>query len=85
MKIYSIHDKEFLQYGEVAECPFFGHFEAQSQKIAVPETGCSYMAGVPAFETEETLLYYRKLFGDMDVQIGYCWGAQRYAERARMA
>lgn len=74
MKIYSIHDKEFLQYGEAWECPFFGHFEAQSQKIAVPEAGCSYMASVPAFETEETLLYYRKLFGDMDVQIGYCWG-----------
>lgn len=74
MKIYSIHDKEFGQYGEVINCPFFGHFEAQSQKIAVPETGCSYMAGVPQFETEETLLYYRKLFGDMDVQIGYCWG-----------
>lgn len=74
MKIYSIHDKEFLQYGEVVNCPFFDLFERGAQEIETPETGCSYMASVPAFETEEALAYYRKHFGDMDAQIGYCWG-----------
>lgn len=74
MKIYTIHDKEFLQYGEEVDCPFFGLFEEKAKEIAVPESGCSYMASVAAFETEEALAYYRKAFGDMDVQIGYCWG-----------
>ena len=74
MKIYSIHDKEFEAYGQVVECPFFELFEKEAAKIAIPEAGCSYMASVPAFETAEAAAYYRDHFGDMDAQIGYCWG-----------
>lgn len=74
MKIYSIHDQEFKNYGEVLNCPFFDLFEKGAKEILVPETGCSYIASVPAFETEESTAFYRKHFGDMDVQIGYCWG-----------
>lgn len=74
MKIYSVHDKEFETFGEVVACPFFDAFEKAASEIAVPEAGCSYRASVPAFETTEAAAYYRKYFGDMDVQIGYCWG-----------
>ena len=74
MKIYSVHDKEFLIYGEAIDCPFFDVFEKGAKDIALPETGCSYKASVSAFETAETIAYYRAYFGDMDVQIGYCWG-----------
>lgn len=74
MKIYSIHDKEFEEYGQVVECPFFDLFEKEAAKLAIPEEGCSYMASVPAFETAEAAAYYRDHFGDMDAQIGYCWG-----------
>ena len=74
MKVYSIHDKEFSSYGDVIDCPFFEVFEKGAKDIDVPETGCSYMASVSAFETEEAASYYRKYFGDMDAQIGYCWG-----------
>ena len=74
MKIYSINDKEFEAYGKVVACPFFGVFEKGAKDIAVPESGCSYMASVPAFETKEAKGYYDAYFGDMDAQIGYCWG-----------
>ena len=74
MKVYSIHDQEFNCYGKVIECPFFSLFEKGANEIAVPETGCSYMASVPAFETLEARAYYNAYFGDMDAQIGYCWG-----------
>lgn len=74
MKIYSIHDKEFNAYGEVIACPYFDLFERAAKEIAVPETGCAYMASVLAFETEESTAYYRQYFGDMDAQVGYCWG-----------
>ncbi len=74
MKVYSIYDKEFENYGKAVDCPFFDVFEKAAKDIAVPETGCSYMASVPQFETEESTAYYRKHFGDMDAQIGYCWG-----------
>ena len=74
MKIYSIRDKQFNNYGKVVECPFFEIFEKEAKGIEIPENGCSYMASVPAFETKETQAYYHAHFGDMDVQIGYCWG-----------
>lgn len=74
MKIYSIHDKDFDQYGQVVACPYFELFEKEADKIDIPETGCSYMASVPTFETAEAAAYYREYFGDMDAQIGYCWG-----------
>ncbi len=74
MELYSIHSKEFEKYGQVVDCPYFELFEKEAEKIAMPETGCSYMASVPAFETAEAAAYYREHFGDMDAQIGYCWG-----------
>ena len=74
MKIYSIHDKQFNNYGKVVDCPFFERFEKEAKGIEIPENGCSYMASLPAFETKEAQAYYHAHFGDMDVQIGYCWG-----------
>ena len=74
MKMYSIHDPEFRTFGRVIDNPFYDHFAKAAEEIAIPETGCSYMASVPAFESEEALSYYRGYFGDMDVQLGYCWG-----------
>lgn len=74
MKMYSVHDKRFETFGRIVENPFFNTFENGAKEINVPESGCSYLASVPAFETEESLSYYRAYFGNMDVQIGYCWG-----------
>ncbi len=74
MKIYSIHDEEFKKFGQVVACPFIDAFEKESKGIEIPSEGCSYMASVPEFETKESVSYYRAFFGDMDIQIGYCWG-----------
>ena len=74
MKIYTICDKEFENFGKVIDCPFFELFKNGANEIAVPETGCAYLASVPNFETKESIDFYNKFFGDMEVQIGYCWG-----------
>ena len=74
MTIYSIHEKEFSCYGKVVENPFNDVFERAQEELAIPETGAMYKASVETFETKETIAYYRSYFGDMDVQIGYCWG-----------
>lgn len=74
MKIYSINSVEFKVFGKVLMSPLFSEFETAADKIAIPETGCSYIASVKEFEGERTLSYYRELFGDVDIQIGYCWG-----------
>ena len=55
MKIYSVHDKQFKTFGRAVENPFSELFENGSKDIPVPENGCSYLASVPAFETEDAL------------------------------
>lgn len=74
MKIYSINDKEFLQYGKVLEGNFYEFFQDESDKIVMPETGSAYHASEQSFETEEALAFYTQVFGGMEIQIGYCWG-----------
>ena len=74
MKIYSINDKEFLQYGKVLDGAFYDVFKKASDEIALPETGSAYRASEPTFETEEAKAFYTQAFGGLDTQIGYCWG-----------
>ncbi len=74
MKIYSISDKAFKKYGQVLDNPYFDDFIGAQKDIAVPESGSSYLPSVDKFETEKVINYYKKHFGEMDVQIGYCWG-----------
>lgn len=74
MKIYSIFDKEFSKFGKVISSPYHELFTEGAKEISVPESGCSYIASVPSFETENALNYYSSYFGNMPVQIGYCWG-----------
>ena len=66
MKIYSIYDKEFSKLGKVIENPFYEQILTAQKDIALPESGASYLASVPAFETQNALDYYREYFGDMD-------------------
>jgi hypothetical protein len=74
MKIYSINDKEFLQYGKVLDGAFYEAFKKASDEIAVPQDGSAYRASEPTFERTDVMAHYRNRFGGMDVQIGYCWG-----------
>ena len=55
MEIYSVHDEQFKTFGRAVENPLFELFENGAKKINVPENGCSYLASVSAFETEEAL------------------------------
>lgn len=74
MKIYTIDNKRFLQYGRQIENPYYEIFKERAKEIAVPETGSVYRASEPMFEIEQTMSYYTQVFGGMDIQIGYCYG-----------
>ncbi len=74
MKIYSIHDQEFAKYGRVIDCPFAAHFNEETAKLPLPESGTSYQPSIAALESAEAVDFYRHYFGEMDVQIGCCWG-----------
>lgn len=74
MRIYTIADKRFLQYGRQIASPYYQELKERAKEIAMPETGSVYRASESLFETAETLRYYQEAFGGMDVQIGYCYG-----------
>ena len=74
MKICSIDDESFAQYGKRIKSSFYPVFKEESEKINLPNSGSAYHASEQLFETPQTLAYYKQLFGGMDVQIGYCYG-----------
>ena len=74
MKIYSIEDKRFSKYGKILENPFFEELCEKAKSIEIPESGCSYLASIKEFETPEAIEYFSQYFGQMPIQIGYCWG-----------
>ncbi len=74
MKIYSVHHKKFEKYGKVVSCPFAAQFDEAAAGLEELEAGTRYLSSVESMESEEALRYYRAQFGDMDVQIGCCWG-----------
>lgn len=77
MKIYSVCDKQFSRFGKVIKSPFSDFFSDCAQNISAPETGVLYKAGIDEFETDKSIGYYKSAFGEVDVQIGYCWGKNK--------
>lgn len=75
MKVYSIHDPEFIPYGKVLEgYDATGLLEAM-KAIPLPEEGVAYEPGIPALEA--TRIYgplQNNAYGGMPVQVGMCWG-----------
>lgn len=74
MKFYSINDPAFAQYGRRMESPFYQLFKDGASTIDLPQSGSMYHASEQAFETPQAMAYYKQLFGELDVQIGYCYG-----------
>ncbi len=74
MKMLTIHDKEFTEFGKVITSPFTEFFARQAESIKVPEFGVSYLPSVGVLESPEALKYYYDYFGELPIQIGYCWG-----------
>lgn len=75
MKVYSIHDPEFIPYGKVLEAYDTTCLLNAMNAIPLPETGVSYEPSIPALEA--TCLYgqfQNNAYGGMPVQLGMCWG-----------
>lgn len=72
--IYSVHDKEFEQYGKLLAVDAFELVEA-ADKLKLPETGSVYEASVPALERVEVRdVFEKEIYGEMPIQIGSCRG-----------
>lgn len=75
IRLYSIYDKEFAEYGRIVEGLDTTEILGIAAEIQNPKEGSAY---VPTEEKFQVLKIAEeiscKIFGEMPTQIGYCWG-----------
>lgn len=75
-KVFSVNDPAFKTYGRVVLGYDFSELEKyMNEKTSVPENGNMYVASVPEMEKSEVAEQVKSiLYGDMDIEIGFCNG-----------
>ncbi|MCR5755083.1 MAG: DUF4867 family protein [Acetatifactor sp.] len=75
MKVYSVYDDEFAEYGIVLEHYDFSELFLELEKCSCPDDGTEYEASVAALEGCDIFDELRNRgFGGMPIQIGYVSG-----------
>ncbi len=75
IEFYSVHDKEFLEYGCVIEGQDVSEMTAAALSVAMPPEGTAYRPSVDVLEKTALAEYIRRdSFGDMPTQMGMVWG-----------
>lgn len=76
MEIYSVHDKEFLEYGAVLEGFDTGALCALLKDIPTPASSTHYEPAHEPLESCEPVFSQLRdrVFGGSDMQLGYCGG-----------
>lgn len=78
LRFYSVNDKEFARYGCVLKQDY-SSIEEAARKLPMPEEGSKYEASVEAFEKLPIrAMIKEELFGELEVQLGNCWGYNSY-------
>ncbi len=74
MKIYSVHDSEFKQFGRVIDVDVAELIET-ARNVEMPQSGSKYVPSLEAFEKLPVKKYFQdEIFGQMPMQLGFCWG-----------
>ena len=74
MKIWSVNDAEFKEYGRVVDNVDFSELVEAMKKTPVPE-GVVYEPGIKELESLAVAKEISNVvYGEMPVQIGYCNG-----------
>lgn len=75
MKILSIYDKQFNEYGKVIEEYNCSELISEMGKIAMPEKGVNYEPSIADLEKCNIYSDFSdRGYGGMPIQIGMCWG-----------
>ena len=75
LNIYDVNSSEFAKYGRIVSGFDIAEIVDEAKKIANPESGSAYLPSVEAFEKLDIAGKMKsKLFGEMKIQVGYCWG-----------
>ena len=75
MKIYSVTDPEFSEYGKVLEGYDTKELLEAMNKIEMPKEGTAYEPGIASLEACKIFSELSdRGYGGMPVQLGMCWG-----------
>ncbi len=75
LKIYSVKDAEFADYGVIIEGMDTEAIAEAAKDIPMPAEGSVYHASEPAFEALPIAgEIQEKIFGTLPAQLGYCYG-----------
>ena len=75
IRIYSVHDEEFLRYGRVVPVDTAEMCEMVLRTTEMPEKGSRYVTFLESIDTMPKADEYRALLcGQLDEQWGLCWG-----------
>ena len=78
LRFYSINDPEFARYGCVLKQDYSTIADA-ARKLEFPAEGSKYMPSVESFEALPIrAMIKEELFGELEVQLGNCWGYNSY-------
>ncbi len=78
LKLYSVNDKEFARYGTVLTGDYSSIIE-EAKKLPMPGEGSKYEPTVASFESLPLrAMIKEELFGELEVQLGNCWGYNSY-------
>ncbi len=79
LEFYDVKSEEFASFGRIIDGLDITEIVKEAKKIANPESGSAYKPSEAAFEqlkiAEEIKI---RFFGEMDTQIGYCWGRNNF-------
>lgn len=75
MKILSVYDESFREYGQVLEGYDPEELIAAMKAVPMPDGGVSYLPMIKSLEACKVFDAFRdRGYGGMPVQIGMCWG-----------
>ena len=73
--MYSVNDKEFLEYGKVINGFDTAEIIKECEKIKMPDNGSAYELSVSQLENLDIANKIKNdCFGGLDIQVGLCWG-----------
>lgn len=79
LEILDVNSKEFASYGRIIEGVDISEIIAEAKKIENKGNGSNYVPSLEAFEKLSIAGEIKtKFFGEMRIQVGYCWGNNNY-------
>jgi len=75
VRIYSINDSEFQEYGKPLKGYDFKGLAEKAALIPMPSEGSKYELAVGELQSDASgVILKDEIFGESPVQVGYCWG-----------